>query len=104
MKLLLPHIKNASKPAESSSTVITALTQKVKLLQEENDELYQILRVKETGKLKEEVRSLRKVVQSLEGSLRGALFVLCGGNSLLTHFFPESHQVIDSLSYVPLTA
>jgi hypothetical protein len=72
MRLLLPHIKNAAKAAEpSSSTVLNALTQKVKLLQEENDELYQILRVKETGKLKEEVRSLRKVVHKLEGSLRG---------------------------------
>lgn len=85
MKLLLPHLKNASKPAESSSsTVITALTQKVKLLQDENDELYQILRVKETGKLKEEVRSLRKVVQRLETSLRGLSLPLRFEGLLLT--------------------
>ncbi|KAF5333173.1 hypothetical protein D9611_002408 [Ephemerocybe angulata] len=81
MKLLLPHIKDASQKAESaSSTVVTALTQRVKVLQDENDELYQVLKVKETGKLKEEVRGLRRVVHRLEGSLR------------------ESHQVVESLS------
>ena len=71
MNLLLPHIQKSSQDANGSSTVLNALTQRVKLLQEENDELYQILKVKETGKLKEEVRALRRVVHRLEGSLRG---------------------------------
>ncbi|KAF7292343.1 hypothetical protein HMN09_01218300 [Mycena chlorophos] len=45
-----------------------------------NDELYDLLRNSETGKLKEEVRGLRRVVDRLEGALR------------------ESHQVVQSLS------
>jgi hypothetical protein len=40
-------------------------------LQEENDELYDILKKGETGKLKEEVRGLRRVVNRLEGALQG---------------------------------
>lgn len=73
LKLLLPSIRDASQATEAaSSTVVNALTQRVKALQEENEELYQILKVKETGKLKEEVRGLRRVVHRLEGSLRGA--------------------------------
>ncbi|OAX44536.1 hypothetical protein K503DRAFT_678620 [Rhizopogon vinicolor AM-OR11-026] len=85
VSVLLPHINNAtsSKGAEatsSSSTVNTALTQRTRILQEENDELYELLKSGETGKLKEEVRGLRRVVERLEGALR------------------ESHQVIASLS------
>lgn len=49
----------------------TALTLRAKLLQEENDELYELLKFGETGKLKEEVKGLRRVVQRLEGALRG---------------------------------
>jgi len=52
----------------------------VRLLQDENDELYDLLKHGETGKLKEEVRGLRRVVDRLESALR------------------ESHQVITSLS------
>lgn len=43
------------------------------MLQEENDELYELLKVGETGKLKEDARALRRVVQKLEGALRGVL-------------------------------
>ncbi|KAH9179850.1 hypothetical protein EDB89DRAFT_2217369 [Lactarius sanguifluus] len=64
----------------SSSTVNTALAQRTKLLQEENDELYELLKSSETGKLKEEVRGLRRAANRLETALR------------------ESHQVIRSLS------
>ncbi|EAU84889.1 hypothetical protein CC1G_00408 [Coprinopsis cinerea okayama7 len=71
---------SAKDSAPGSSTVINALIQRSRLLQEENDELYEILKLKETGKLKEEVRGLRKVVQRLESGLR------------------ESHQVITTLS------
>ncbi|TFK75788.1 hypothetical protein BDN72DRAFT_874075 [Pluteus cervinus] len=80
--LLLPHIENesANRASPGSTTVTAALTQRARLLQEENDELYELLRFSETGKLKEEVRVLRRVVSRLEGALR------------------ESHQVISSLS------
>lgn len=75
VSLLLPHINDRSAiatPSSSSSTVTTALTQRVKVLQDENDELYEILKSGETGRLKEDVRSLKRVVQRLEGALRGS--------------------------------
>ncbi|KAG6336697.1 hypothetical protein ID866_2404 [Astraeus odoratus] len=83
--VLLPHLTKAastggSSSAANSSTVNTALTHRIRLLQEENDELYEVLRHGETGKLKEEVRGLRHVVNRLENALR------------------ESHQVITTLS------
>lgn len=62
--------------ASSSSTVNTALTQRVRILQEENDELYEMLKSGETGKLKEEVWGLRRVVERLEGALRGMHFIV----------------------------
>ncbi|KAJ3763629.1 hypothetical protein EV360DRAFT_78184 [Lentinula raphanica] len=82
--LILPHIQHlpqSSDAAESSSSTTTAaLTQRVRVLQEENDELYDILKRGETGRLKEEVQSLKRIVNKLEGALR------------------ESHQVIVTLS------
>ncbi|KAJ7283976.1 hypothetical protein C8J57DRAFT_1294057 [Mycena rebaudengoi] len=80
--ILLPQLNNAnSKSAGTTSASGTlALTQRTRLLQEENDELYDLLKQGETGKLKEEVRGLRRLVQRLEGALR------------------ESHQVVQSLS------
>lgn len=83
VSLLLPHINDraaATSSSSQSSTVVQALTQRVKILQEENDELYELLKTGETGRLKEDVRSLKRVVQKLEGALR------------------DSHQVINSLS------
>lgn len=41
------------------------------MLQEENDELYSVLRKAETGRLDEEVKGLRKLVCKLENSLKG---------------------------------
>lgn len=95
----------------SSSTVTTALTQRAKLLQEENDELYEMLKTGETGRLKEEVRGLRRAVGRLETALRGAsleLFVFFGarvGNSSdrrvpFISYLPESHHVIRTISSV----
>ncbi|KAH9977933.1 hypothetical protein BGW80DRAFT_1435614 [Lactifluus volemus] len=83
ISLLLTHIDAASAESgirSSSSTVNTALAQRAKLLQEENDELYELLKSSETGKLKEEVRGLRRAVNRVETALR------------------ESHQVIRLLS------
>lgn len=74
ISLLLTHIDAASAETDirsSSSTVNTALAQRAKLLQEENDELYELLKSSETGKLKEEVRGLRRAVNKLETALRG---------------------------------
>lgn len=75
VSVLLPHLHAASATApgatSASNTVTAALTQRARLLQEENDELYDLLKQGETGKLKEEVRGLRRVVERLEGALRG---------------------------------
>lgn len=48
-----------------------ALTQRTRILQEENDELYGMLRVSETGQLKEEVSGLKKTVTRLNRALKG---------------------------------
>lgn len=45
---------------------------RIRLLQEENDELYGMLTQGETGRLNEEVRALRRVVGRLESALKGA--------------------------------
>ena len=75
ISILLPHIANAQTgtSASASSTVTVALTQRARLLQEENDELYELLKRSETGNLKDEVRGLRKVVAKLEAALKGLL-------------------------------
>jgi hypothetical protein len=105
--VLLPHINKAASSegmgvASSSSTVNTALTQRVRILQEENDELYEILKSGETGKLKVEVRGLRRVVERLEGALRGmhllTLTLFISIDPHMRHGSLESHQVIASLS------
>lgn len=85
VSILLPHLAKATGSGGTtgssySSTVNTALTHRIRVLQEENDELYEILRCGETGKLKEEVKGLRHVVERLESALQ------------------ESHQVITTLS------
>jgi hypothetical protein len=54
-----------------SATVAGGLNQRMHQLQEENDELYNLLKSTETGKLKDEVRSLRRAVAKLEGALKG---------------------------------
>ncbi|KAH9943508.1 uncharacterized protein BXZ73DRAFT_97547 [Epithele typhae] len=73
MSVLLPHLnQRPHTPAAASGSVTTALIQRAKILQEENDELYELLKTGETGRLKEDVRVLRRVVQKLEGALRGA--------------------------------
>ena len=80
----------------------TALTQRTRLLQDENDELYELLKFGETGKLKEEVRGLRRVVDRLEGALKGMHIPLSNhaiSNELYLGIL-ESQKVIVSLSYV----
>ncbi|KAG7096812.1 hypothetical protein E1B28_004220 [Marasmius oreades] len=77
--LLLPHINNNA-PSGSGGTTMAALMQRVRLLQEENDQLYDILKEGETGQLKEEVQTLRRLVVKLESTLK------------------ESHQTISNLS------
>lgn len=50
-----------------------ALIQRTRTLQEENDELYDLLRVSETGKLKEEVHHLKRTISRLERALKGTI-------------------------------
>lgn len=69
--LLLPHLDSTPSSSNASSSSSAALTQRLRVLQEENDELYQLLKQGETGKLKEEVRGLRRLVDRLQGALRG---------------------------------
>lgn len=73
LSVLLPHIDAAAGATAggSTTTVTAALTQRTRVLQEENDELYELLKHSETGKLKDEVRGLRRVVAKLEGALKG---------------------------------
>ncbi|KAF9569323.1 hypothetical protein CPC08DRAFT_701826 [Agrocybe pediades] len=92
VSVLLPHISNAASRSSSatstsiagvsgsSSTVTAALTQRIKLLQDENEELYGLLKQSETGKLKDEVQSLRRLVSKLERALK------------------ESHQAMQTIS------
>ncbi|KAI5125037.1 hypothetical protein M0805_007461 [Coniferiporia weirii] len=83
LALLQPHI-NSQPPSgargSTSSTMTAALVQRTRVLQEENDELYELLRLSETGKLKEEVHCLKRVVSRLEQALK------------------DSHSTISSLS------
>ena len=80
MSRLLPLVNSRASTATSASdTVAAALTQRVKILQEENDELYELLKFGETGRLKEDVRSLRRASQKLETALRGTF--ICSNNS-----------------------
>lgn len=74
VSILLPQLHaaaSASGATPGSSTVTAALTQRARLVQQENDELYDILKTGETGRLKDEVRSLQRIVKQLEGALRG---------------------------------
>ncbi|KZV76122.1 hypothetical protein PENSPDRAFT_680573 [Peniophora sp. CONT] len=83
VSFLLPHLNSASADASTGSTsgtVATALTARNKLLQDENDELYELLKSTETGRLKEEARGLKRAVSRLELALK------------------DSHQIIKSLS------
>jgi hypothetical protein len=74
LSLLLSFLAEPS-PSECApsgvNSVTVALTQRAKLLQEENDELFDLLKYSETGRLKEEVRGLRRAIRKMEGALRG---------------------------------
>jgi len=107
MSVLLPHIDTANKDTATSvsATVAGGLNQRMLQLQQENDELYNVLKASETGKLKDEVRSLRRAVAKLEGALKGISAPQIRAFTMLNKLyvsFLESHQVISSLSYVLL--
>ena len=72
----------------------------VKLLQEENDELCDLLKISKTGKLKEEVSHLKCVVNRLEGSLH-AFPSRVGAAFMEFLLLAECHMVISDLSWVP---
>ncbi|CAE6478879.1 unnamed protein product [Rhizoctonia solani] len=65
---LVTHGPSTSTPAPLN----TAITQRLKLLQTENDELYQLLRASESARQREEVVGLRRTIKRLEGLLEGA--------------------------------
>jgi hypothetical protein len=79
MAILLPHLvneRNAALGTGSSSGInhsglVAALKQRASMLQEENDELYTVLRRAETGRLDEEAKGLRRLIGKLERSLKG---------------------------------
>ncbi|KAH8118337.1 hypothetical protein DFH11DRAFT_1723260 [Phellopilus nigrolimitatus] len=73
LALLQPYV--SSNPSSTnhgltSTTMTAALMQRSHVLQEENEELYELLRLSETGKLKEEVRCLKRVVSRLDRALK----------------------------------
>ena len=81
LALLLPYLADPQAATTvgasgSAHSITVALTQRAKLLQEENDELYDLLKHSETGRLKEEVRGLRRALRRMEGALRGKSRVL----------------------------
>ncbi len=79
MSILMPHLVNernallgtGSSTAPTNPGLVAALRQRTTMLQEENDELYNVLRRAETGRLDEEVKGLRLLVGRLERALRG---------------------------------
>lgn len=89
MAILMPHLVNernalmgtGSSAAPPNPALVAALRQRTAMLQEENDELYNVLRRAETGRLDEEVRGLRVLVGRLERALQGwwltFLFSMC---------------------------
>ncbi|KAH8830456.1 hypothetical protein DL96DRAFT_1592977 [Flagelloscypha sp. PMI_526] len=67
---LRPRINSQQAPA--SATVTAALTQRAKVLQEENEQLYDLLKLGQTGKLKEQVHGLKSVIKRLEAALKAS--------------------------------
>ncbi|CCO27639.1 hypothetical protein BN14_01624 [Rhizoctonia solani AG-1 IB] len=65
---LVTHGPSTSTPAPLSN----AITQRLKLLQTENEELYELLRASELARQREEVVGLRRTIKHLEDQLEGA--------------------------------
>ncbi|QRW02130.1 pre-mRNA-splicing factor 38-associated hydrophilic carboxy-terminal protein [Ceratobasidium sp. AG-Ba] len=59
-------------PSPTSAPLDNVIIQRLKLLQAENDELYDLLRASESARAREEVIGLRKVINRLETSLADA--------------------------------
>jgi len=100
LAVLMPHIMPVSVMGPDGTSgsgaasvphpgVMNALVQRAKLLQEENDELYAVLRRNKTGKLDEEVKALRQIVGKLEGSLRGQLLPIAFERRLTSWLLPR---------------
>lgn len=67
--------KRPSAGASTATTVTNALTQRLAALQEENDELYTLLKRGTVGRLQEEVTELRTLSRKLEKALKGMRYV-----------------------------
>jgi hypothetical protein len=81
LSVLLPHLNarhgsastSLSELGQPGSSTSAALMQRARLLQEENDELYALLKQGEVAKLRDEAIALRKLAQRLEGALKGSV-------------------------------
>jgi hypothetical protein len=108
MAVLLPHLvneRNAALGTGSSSglthsAIVAALRQRASMLQEENDELYAVLRRAETGRLDEEAKGLRKLIGKLERSLKGEEPILCIPRESDLGPPSESNETVKFLTYV----
>ncbi|KAB5596262.1 Pre-mRNA-splicing factor [Ceratobasidium theobromae] len=78
---LVAHGPSTSTPAPLNSAIL----QRLKLLQTENDELYEHLRTSESTRAREEVVGLRKTVKRLESSLEDAEAKIAALTSKLDH-------------------
>ncbi|KIM25553.1 hypothetical protein M408DRAFT_331109 [Serendipita vermifera MAFF 305830] len=99
MAVLMPHLVNernalvgtGSSSAPPNPALVAALRQRATMLQEENDELYNVLRRAETGRLDEEVKGLRVLVGRLERALRES-------NSKAKYFAEEMEKTTEILA------
>jgi len=64
----------AASSSSSQSATTIALTARANLLQDENDELYELLKGSEVVRLKEELGGVKKVVGRLETALTGPCY------------------------------
>ncbi|PAV20956.1 hypothetical protein PNOK_0358300 [Pyrrhoderma noxium] len=87
MALLQAHMKDEqSQGTQSSSTMTTALLQRTRVLQEENDELYQLLRT--VSKLERALKESHSTVSSLSDELDKAY-----SSFLAQQKFNDTHQL-----------
>jgi len=79
---------------------VAALRQRASMLQEENDELYSVLRRAETGRLDEEAKGLRRLIGKLERSLKGEDALLRISRETDEELPLESNETVKFLTYV----
>jgi hypothetical protein len=106
MAVLMPHLVNernaligtGPSTGPPNAALVAALRQRTTVLQEENDELYGVLRRAETGRLDEEVKGLRVLVGRLERALHGGHLVVRVDSSSLCFSLVESNNKVKYLA------